>query len=99
MIKEKELGIVWEPARSSNLLAQQVFISDDNGNSWKYNAVANQGPMLLPQIASHTGVLSFEHALKRINMSQTHAYSCERAFRIPKFARLRLTLGSTFTHA
>ena len=47
------MALAWEPARSSDLLVQQVYVSADGGNTWKYNGVANQGPMLLPLVASH----------------------------------------------
>ena len=55
MIKEKEVSITWEPVKGAAVLAQQVFVSKDSGNTWRYNAIADQGPMLPPSVASHTG--------------------------------------------
>lgn len=55
-ISEREVSIAWEPAQIGHAQAQQIFVSADYGNSWKYNAVADEGPMLSP----HSGSLSGE---------------------------------------
>ncbi len=55
MIKDKEVSITWEPVKGAAVLVQQVFVSKDSGNTWRYNAIADQGPMLPPSVASHTG--------------------------------------------
>lgn len=57
LIKDKEVSLSWEPVQGANALAQQVFVSDDSGITWRYNAIADQGPMLLPHVASHTGAI------------------------------------------
>ena len=53
-VNQKQIDLAWEPARDSSLLGQQVFVSYDDGNTWNYNAVASQGPMLGPAASSHT---------------------------------------------
>ena len=54
-IRENEVSLAWEPAQKGKLQVQQVFVSADHGNTWKYNAVADQGPMLSPHVGSLNG--------------------------------------------
>ena len=56
-ITEREVSLAWEPAQVGNAQVQQVFVSADNGNTWQYNAIADEGPMLPP----HSGSLNGEH--------------------------------------
>jgi len=63
LIEEKEVSLAWEPASNVDLLVQQVFVSNDGGNSWKYNAIAVHGPLLQPGAASQKGKYRFSSVL------------------------------------
>jgi hypothetical protein len=54
-IKDNEVSIAWEPAQRGKLQVQQVLVSADHGNTWKYNAISDQGPMLSPHVGSLNG--------------------------------------------